>query len=297
MSCAFPNSKGEVMKKKIIVIALSLVLFLATSVSVFADDEIAETRTYSLNDFNITQSGVDLFDVQIPYNRLVINSSSAGIKNVSLKFVPKNTIALNRDRKYIVTFSYRLNFVNELNFLRFVSDVVTMSDGNRQNIVNQQVPPTNRNIVRVMSFVVDGNSLLSVRDMEVYLEHNFAKMEFVYMYDMKLTVSEVRNGVLDITDAVDRQTDKILNESFGYVKPANPKTNEGLDKGNSIIGGINDSLANFPAQMEEGSDALIEGIGNIAPVINGAFGALPTIVVALLVGVLAFLIIRKVVGR
>lgn len=90
---------------------------------------------------------------------------------------------------------------------------------------------------------------------------------------------------------------QILDEDFGYEKPASPNTDEGLDAGGNLLDEMTDTVDEFNATVNEKTQVMIDNVTKVKPLVDGVFDIIPLPITLCVSGVVVFLVIRKVVGR
>lgn len=90
---------------------------------------------------------------------------------------------------------------------------------------------------------------------------------------------------------------QILDEDFGYTKPGTPETDEGLNAGGNLLDEMVSTVDEFNSSITSNTQALIDNVQRVKPLIDGVFGVLPIPITIAISGVVVFLVLRKVVGR
>lgn len=108
----------------------------------------------------------------------------------------------------------------------------------------------------------------------------------------------IQQGQTDqIKENQDKNTDKIIDEDFGYKKPSTSKTDDGLDSAGNLIDSLNDSIDDFNKNLDTSVDKILTSIQPFKIFVHDLFDVFPSVVQYLITFAVVFLVLRKVVGR
>ncbi len=101
-----------------------------------------------------------------------------------------------------------------------------------------------------------------------------------------------------ITGSIEDSTDKIINDDLGYETPDEVTDNKNVIQTlTSQVNVLNDNLETVKKDIDDGAENFISSAEDFGDFINQFFDMLPTALVALIFGLIIFLVLRKVVGR
>lgn len=106
-----------------------------------------------------------------------------------------------------------------------------------------------------------------------------------------------RQNTDDIKSNQDRNTQRTIDEEYGYEKPDSSGTDDGIESGGNLLDSLTEAVEDFNDTVTSSTDNLLNSLTDYKTVVHSIFNVLPIVVQYLVVFSLTFLVIRKVVGR
>lgn len=119
--------------------------------------------------------------------------------------------------------------------------------------------------------------------------------------DADKVIGEIGANIDQMTDDLianqNKNKDEIMNEDFGYEKPDDSETKEGIQAGIAILDDMAAKVDEYIAGIDDGINDLIASVDKIGAFVDNVYSIIPLPVTICFSGLISFLIIRKVVGR
>ena len=128
---------------------------------------------------------------------------------------------------------------------------------------------------------------------------NSAKSDI--MNDAANNRNSINNNINAAEDEIkanqDRNTQRTIDEEYGYSKPDSSGTDDGIESGGNLLESLTEAVEEFNETVTDSTDNLLNSLTDYKTVVYNIFDILPAVVQYLVVFALVFLVIRKVVGR
>lgn len=101
----------------------------------------------------------------------------------------------------------------------------------------------------------------------------------------------------DIKNNQDKNTDKTLNEDYGYQSPDSSTTDEGISSGTNLVESLNTWIDEFNAELPSTVSRILDAIEPVKAMVHKIFNVFPAVLQYLVTFAMVFLVLRKVIGR
>lgn len=120
----------------------------------------------------------------------------------------------------------------------------------------------------------------------------------IYVSDPTTEITDQVKAAADqIVQSIQDGANNIINEDYGYTSPNNANTDDALGKGGSLLDSLTSAIDDFNATIDEGTNSLINNVNRIADFTDGVYALIPMPIQVCFVGLITFIVMRKVVGR
>lgn len=305
------------MKKVLCIAVMSVLLFISVPLSVFASDVSEHISCTSVKVYDGTSWNPKTYEWNIQNGRRFLRVLNDGTKYYGLDAVFSSAGYVRVDSGYY--FECRFYF-NDTWMASSANANATFSLKVTDSKMNEYVLTPVVNIgsddwsVSFYGKVGDGDQSVSLGTFEFITTAHSASLgtgaytvDCYFVADVTPTAEQKRhaetlkaiNDAADtIASQIDQSTDKIINEDFGYQQSEQDKENlNAIQTFTSQVNDLNAQLDASKQTIEEGANGFITSAKDFGGFINDFLSGLPVALIGLLVGLMIFLLLRKVVGR
>lgn len=125
---------------------------------------------------------------------------------------------------------------------------------------------------------------------------NLILVDFSYSINGNPAVA-ANEAANDIKNNQDKNTQKQIDEDYGYQKPDSSDTDEGISSGTNLIESLNKWIDDFNKELPTSVSHIMDDIQPFKQMVHKMFNIFPVALQYLFVFAMVFLVLRKVVGR